>query len=76
MKLPPLPPPPYTVIRQDADSEIREYHGYTEVQMQAYGQACRDAAIEEAAKVCDEQQKDGECPERAAYCAEAIRSLK
>ena len=26
--------------------------------------------------VCDEQAKEPECPERATYCAEAIRALK
>ena len=36
----------------------------------------RAEALEDAAKVCDEQQTEGECPERASYCAEAIRSLK
>ena len=32
--------------------------------------------LEDAARVCDEQQTEGECPERASYCAEAIRALK
>ena len=31
---------------------------------------------EECARVCDEQAKEPECPERAAYCAEAIRARK
>lgn len=35
-----------------------------------------DAVREDDAKVCDEQQKEGECPERATYCADAIRALK
>jgi hypothetical protein len=35
-----------------------------------------DEAIERCAKVCDEQQSEPECPERARYCAEAIRALK
>lgn len=35
----------------------------------------RAEALEDAAKVCDEQQTEGECPERASYCAEAIRAL-
>lgn len=29
---------------------------------------------EECAKVCDEEAKEPECPERAAYCAAAIRA--
>lgn len=39
----------------------------------AYGQACRDAALEEAAQVCDERA-NGE--NDAQYCADRIRSLK
>ena len=34
------------------------------------------AALERAAEVCDEQAKEPECPERATYCADAIRALK
>jgi len=34
------------------------------------------AAFEAAAKVCDEQASLPECPERANYCADAIRALK
>lgn len=41
-----------------------------------------DLAIREAvrvereacAQICDDQAKEGECPERARYCAEAIRA--
>ncbi len=29
---------------------------------------------EECAKECDEQASEGECPERAKYCAEAVRA--
>lgn len=29
---------------------------------------------EACAKVCDEQANEPECPERAAYCADAIRA--
>jgi hypothetical protein len=29
---------------------------------------------EECAKVCEAQLADGECPERAQYCADAIRA--
>ena len=34
------------------------------------------ATLERAAQECDEQQKEPECPERASYCAAAIRALK
>jgi len=39
-------------------------------------QASRKVAMEDAAKICDEQATEPECPERAVYCAEAIRRLK
>jgi len=29
---------------------------------------------EDAAKICEAQLADGECPERAQYCADAIRT--
>lgn len=32
-------------------------------------------AFEAAAKLCDEQQLEPECPERASYCAAAIREM-
>lgn len=35
----------------------------------------RKDALELAAKVCEEQRNDPECPERATYCADAIRQL-
>lgn len=35
-----------------------------------------EAIIEECARICDEQAKEPECPERAQYCADAIRALK
>jgi predicted RND superfamily exporter protein len=42
--------------------------------------AALDARLKEererCAKVCDGQAKEPECPERGAYCAAAIRSLK
>ena len=34
-----------------------------------------NAAIEAAAFVCDDQANDPECPERAVYCANAVRAL-
>lgn len=36
----------------------------------------RQKALEEAAAICDAQSRELECPERATYCAEAIRELK
>ena len=34
-----------------------------------------DAAIEAAAKIAESQAAEPECPERAQYCADAIRKL-
>lgn len=34
----------------------------------------RSAEREACAKVCDEQAGEPECPERAKYCADAIRA--
>ena len=48
---------------------------YTEEQMQAYGQECRAAALEEAAQVC-ESQNQGWHSDDAALIAHQIRSLK
>lgn len=31
-------------------------------------------ALEQAALICDAQTKEPECPERAQYCADAIRA--
>jgi hypothetical protein len=36
----------------------------------------RNQALEEAAVICDQQSKEPECPERAEYCADAIRALQ
>lgn len=38
--------------------------------------AARAEERERCAMVCDAQSTEPECPERAAYCAEAIRALK
>ena len=34
-----------------------------------------NAAIEAAARVCDDQANEPECPERAIYCAIEVRAL-
>jgi len=36
----------------------------------------QDMQREKDAKICDEQANEPECPERAQYCAEAIRNSK
>ena len=45
-------------------------------ELEAFYRAAQAEAFEQAAAVCDEQQLEPECPERASYCAEAIRALK
>lgn len=37
-------------------------------------QAAEARGMERAAAICDQQAKEPECPERAAYCADAIRA--
>jgi hypothetical protein len=66
-KLPPLP--------QGYGSIPWDYRGniFIEAQIRAYGQQCRDAALDEAAQFCDERA-NGE--NDAQWCADAIRSLK
>ena len=48
---------------------------YTAEQLQAYGQQCRDAALEEAAQVCESENQGWHC-NAAAVAATKIRSLK
>lgn len=43
---------------------------------QPSAESIRDRALEEAALVCEAQMDDGECAERAQYCADAIRALQ
>lgn len=44
--------------------------------LQRFAALAQADAFDLAAVVCDEQQLEPECPERASYCAEAIRALK
>lgn len=44
--------------------------------MQSAYQSGRQSGMEEAAILCDAQAKEPECPERAEYCATAIRQMK
>ena len=47
---------------------------YAENGDRALWEAATKAEREACAKVCDEQAKEPECPERAMYCADAIRA--
>ena len=53
-----LPEPNYYATFT-ADSSIIYNPYYTADQMQAYGEACRKAALEEAAKVCEAYEELG-----------------
>lgn len=63
----------FLLIERHADGwdEIRQM-------MDAWLRANVAAAVmaerEECAKVCDQQAHEPECPERATYCADAIRA--
>jgi hypothetical protein len=78
-KLPPLPER-YSAHRDEITGHVF-CDLFTEGQMQAYGQQCRDAALEEAAKVCDAAVKyyHPHFPESsgaALHLGTTIRSLK
>lgn len=64
------------VVRQFGDaSKINEWVNSISIHSDAARQQGRAAGIEEAAKVCDQQASEPECPERAQYCADSIRAL-
>lgn len=56
-------------------SENSQQPGLNADKLRQYTARVRAEALEEAAKVCDEQALEPECPERAEYCAQAIRAL-
>ena len=74
MSLPPLPSHPERLTQRWSEEETKV--------LQAYGQACRDAALEEAATICDSLGGDIHYnnPDETRLCANslahAIRSLK
>ena len=70
MSLPPFPEP-YLYPRGD--------YFFNAEQMQAYGQQCRAAALEEAARVCSNKAETKRLYLNESHyleCAEAIRSMK
>ena len=76
MSLPPLPTPDTHCF--DEDTGISCWSHSTE-QMQAYGQVCRAAALEEAAQVCSHKAETKRLYLNESHyleCAEAIRSMK
>ena len=71
-----LPPPEH---EDHVDARFKRHNCYTAEQMQAYGQVCRAAALEEAAQVCSHKAETKRLYLNEAHyleCAEAIRSLK
>lgn len=73
MSLPPLPK------ELAAFSETQARHCALNDMVQAYGQACREQALEEAAQICSHKAETKRLFLNEAHyleCAEAIRSLK
>ena len=54
MTLPPLPDSPYLYTEWTSPAERVSNTMFTEAQMQAYGQQCREAALEEVANICED----------------------
>ena len=75
MSLPPLPPAAVDEHNLQGGRLL-----YTHQQMKAYGQVCRERALDEAAQVCvqlaDCEENTTNYRNGAAWCAEKIRSLK
>ena len=65
--------------------EVFKYHGYSgpcpkpplpkpePITENEYQRGLNDG-LEQAARICEKQVNEPECPERAQYCAEAIRA--
>lgn len=90
LNLPPLPEPVAWTLAStldDRETTTRAYLWftnpvncswaplYTAEQVEAILREAVREAVEACARVCEEQAKEPECPERAAYCAAAIRAL-
>ena len=78
MSLPTLPTPACTTYFDVECVEVATRF-YKAEQMQAYGQVCRAAALEEAAQVCSQKAETKRLFLNESHyleCAEAIRSLK
>ncbi len=69
----PLPEPRFTRIVDGVRCLTVTEH---EAQLQAYGEAIRREALEEAAKVCFEAEPDDEYVSTRHSIAKAIRSMK
>ena len=69
-QLPQLPLSPIIVAEWTSPTIQTHSVLYTAEQMQAYGQACREAALEDAAKVAEGHYGDG------FRLAEELRALK
>ena len=76
MSLPTLPTPDTHCF--DDDTGISCW-SHSPTQLKEYGQACREAALEEAAQVCSHKAETKRLYLNESHyleCAEAIRSLK
>ena len=62
-------------IKCEFMKQYETIYSATTVDIEVFYKAAQADAFEQAAKLCDAQQLEPECPERAAYCADAIRQL-
>lgn len=63
------------IIRMARDASCSGTHLLATAQeLERFAELVAAAEREACAKVCDEQAEEPEFPERAAYCAEAIRA--
>ena len=53
---------------------INEDWWLDDIDLKAFAKLVAEKEREECAKECEAQLNEGECPERAQYCADAIRA--
>lgn len=62
-----------TWVITEWEARQEKTYQYTADQLRAYGEAIARAVAERCAALCELQAAEPECPERATYCADAIR---
>lgn len=62
------------IIRMAIEAELVPDALWETPELARFAELVAAAERDACAKVCDAQQLEPECPERASYCAEAIRS--
>lgn len=77
--MPPLPSTPWVLHMHAQKYEpawTSTQNGYEDDDMRAYGQACARAALEQAALLCDEfQRQHGDSDNHGAFLALRIRAI-